>query len=282
MPKQRMINTGFWEDGYIRRLTKSQRLLFLYFLTAPAHKLSGIYECPNDVISFHTGLEEEEIIKGLEKLSQDRKVYPIPTLHTQYVYLLNYKKFLTSASPIIQKAVERERKGLPPEILKAVEEIDTLGLAYPYPSGYSNLNFNLNLTDSLVPKNSGQGKKEEPPEEPKKTKSFDDKSIELELAQLLFDLIRKNNPKCRAPNLQSWAGAIDKMLRIDQRDIQEVKFLMEWAESDKFWKTVVLSAEKFREKYDQLWIKAKADFETFKEKEQKKVVPHFTNPYAKH
>lgn len=92
-------------------------------------------------------------------------------------------------------------------------------------------------------------------------KKIDEDSIQIKLAKLLFKLIQENNPKVKEPNIEKWALEIDYMLRLDSRTEKEIEFIICWAQSDPFWKTNILSTAKLREKFDQLWIKAKADFE---------------------
>lgn len=114
----------------------------------------------------------------------------------------------------------------------------------------------------------------------KTEKAFRLESSEYLLSILLLELIRVNNPKFKAPDLQKWAAEIDKMLRLDFRTVEEVEFIIRWAQASDFWKRNILSAAKLREKFDQLWIQAKGKFEEAVEKERKTTVPHFDNPYA--
>jgi phage replication O-like protein O len=59
-------------------------------------------------------------------------------------------------------------------------------------------------------------------------------------------------------NLQSWADDFRKLLEIDEVDKRLAKEVMDWVTTDSFWKTNVLSAKKFREKFSDLAIKMKA------------------------
>lgn len=55
-------------------------------------------------------------------------------------------------------------------------------------------------------------------------------------------------------NLQAWADDIRKMIEIDMLDTDEVREVIEWATSDKFWQRNILSASKLREKYSKLGL----------------------------
>lgn len=55
---------------------------------------------------------------------------------------------------------------------------------------------------------------------------------------------------------KGWHTAARLLLDRDQRNPQEAHHLIDWATNDTFWRTNILSLPKFREKYDQLRLKA--------------------------
>lgn len=73
MAKQRMVNTQFWDDKYIKKLGPHGKLIFAYLITGPLTTISGAYEITLDHIYFHTGIPEIEIASWLEKFEQDDK-----------------------------------------------------------------------------------------------------------------------------------------------------------------------------------------------------------------
>lgn len=75
-----------------------------------------------------------------------------------------------------------------------------------------------------------------------------------ELARLLWELIRSNNPSAREPNLEAWARTFDRMVRLDGRDPQEIEYVIRWCQADEFWFANILSADKLRKQYDQLLV----------------------------
>lgn len=77
-------------------------------------------------------------------------------------------------------------------------------------------------------------------------------TLELKLAALLFSLILSHNSKAKEPDIEKWAEEIDRMIRIDERDPQEIEVIIRWCQDDDFWFANILSAKKLREKYDQL------------------------------
>jgi len=80
----------------------------------------------------------------------------------------------------------------------------------------------------------------------------------VRLSDFLFQNIRKNNPKYKTPNMQSWAKHIDLMIRIDNRTAEEIREMITWCQQDTFWKCNILSTKTLREKFDQLTIKKNA------------------------
>ena len=77
----------------------------------------------------------------------------------------------------------------------------------------------------------------------------------MNLSKLLFSLMQINNPKAKQPNFQNWSKEFDYILRIDNKNIEEVEGVIRWCQHDSFWKSNILSPKKLREKYDQLYLK---------------------------
>lgn len=88
----------------------------------------------------------------------------------------------------------------------------------------------------------------------KKDKEYRPDSNESRLALFLFNHIKKNNPKAKEPNLNSWATSFDKIIRIDKRPIEEIKKIIEWCQKDSFWFKNILSPDKLRVQYDTLYV----------------------------
>ena len=85
-------------------------------------------------------------------------------------------------------------------------------------------------------------------------------SIQFQLAALLGQRMKENNPSCKLPavnskSLDTWCIEIDKMIRLDKRDPEEIKEVIEWCQKDDFWLANILSTKKLRAKYDQLVVK---------------------------
>jgi hypothetical protein len=79
----------------------------------------------------------------------------------------------------------------------------------------------------------------------------------VELAELLKAQILNNNAKARIPqNITGWADEMDKLMRIDNRTQDEIRSVILFCQKDPFWLANILSANKLREKYDQLWLQS--------------------------
>jgi len=90
---------------------------------------------------------------------------------------------------------------------------------------------------------------------PKKEEIYSQNSDEFRLSKLLYALIKKRNPKQKEPNLQVWADHIEKTIRIDKRTPMEVETVIMWCQDDDFWQNNILSTEKLRKQYDQIFLK---------------------------
>ncbi len=84
--------------------------------------------------------------------------------------------------------------------------------------------------------------------------------IALKLADKLKSLILINNPTGKVPkNLKRWADDIDRMIRLDKRTEAEIEAIITFSQQDSFWHANILSGQKLREKYDQLYLKMKGN-----------------------
>jgi DNA-binding transcriptional regulator YhcF (GntR family) len=75
------------------------------------------------------------------------------------------------------------------------------------------------------------------------------------LSELLLNLILERKPDFKKPNLQSWSKHIDRMVRLDKRTPERIEAVIRWSQKEPFWQNNILSAEKLRDKFDQLELK---------------------------
>lgn len=74
-------------------------------------------------------------------------------------------------------------------------------------------------------------------------------------AEEMFKRISKVAPSMKMPNLESWANSIRLLNESDKVNLNDAWKVFCWANSDSFWSTNILSAEKFRKQYAQLGAK---------------------------
>lgn len=91
----------------------------------------------------------------------------------------------------------------------------------------------------------------------KKTPCHKFETCDLEAAQLLFALMRENNPNAKKPNFEKWANEVRLMREMDKRTIEQIVYLIKWTQADVFWRSNVLSVAKLRKQFDVLVLRVK-------------------------
>jgi len=88
---------------------------------------------------------------------------------------------------------------------------------------------------------------------------YDETSNYYQLAIFFYKQIQQNNPNHKKPNFQTWSDDIRKMIELDKRTEEQVRYLMKWVQQDDFEMTNVLSPAKMRKRFDQLAMKVKRE-----------------------
>ena len=86
----------------------------------------------------------------------------------------------------------------------------------------------------------------------------------MRLALYLFAKIQQNNPEhvdLTESQKQKWADHIRLMIERDKRTPQQIHNMIDWCQSNDFWKQNILSTAKLRKQYDTMRPKAKAEWE---------------------
>jgi hypothetical protein len=159
MAKQRVINTRFWSDGFVRtKMNPMDRYLFLYFLTNERTNICGAYELPLEIVASETGLDKEMILKMLPRYEGKIKYVG------NWVIMPNFIKHQTM-NPSVKQGIAREFELLPTKVK------DRLYTAWVQ-SGLLNLT-KLNLTklnEEEEPEPPEQEVESETPQTPPKAK----------------------------------------------------------------------------------------------------------------
>lgn len=95
----------------------------------------------------------------------------------------------------------------------------------------------------------------------KKEKIYTKEDKEYLLAEYLSKQIAKrlNKPLKEEKDLQRWAADFNKMVRLDNYDLEEIKEVLMFSQKNDFWQTNILSAAKFRKQYLTLLSQMKRD-----------------------
>lgn len=129
--------------------------------------------------------------------------------------------------------------------------------AAPSPDGPA-----LSLVASGAEDAPGEPVKETKPDKsvPKPRAMFGGESDAMQLAVAFADGLRRNKPDVKLPrDLQPWAREFDLMLRVDRRPREKIEAVIAYALASTFWRRVVLSASKLREKFDTLDLQRMED-----------------------
>ena len=244
MPEGRMIKRVISESKKLGRLkSDSPRLLYSWLI--PWLDVEGRHSADPEIIKGHIFPKVHSMtIKKIERLLQELNDEKLIILYSfdGEVYL-EFKK-------TIQK-IDRTREAkssIPPpgegEILKT-QENSRVGHENSSTSKLNESKLNESKDNSLC------------------LEKFQDEDIRL--TQLLIDKMTENNPNSSilrrlTPKRQEiWIDECRKLREIDKRTPEQIEQIIIFSQDDSFWKGNILSMPKLREKFDQLWLKAKKE-----------------------
>jgi hypothetical protein len=261
MARNRMIKATFWSSKTLMRVSREARLFFIGLWNFADDY--GVLDDSNrkilgEVFPYDETVTEKEIAKWKEELLREKLLIKSSYHGRDYLIIRSWEEH--------QKVAHPGKETIPARDLQEIL-VRASGEAQPQIEREKEIK-----KEREVENYSSENSDEE--------KNFEEDSDEIFLASLLRELILQNNPKAKKPNLQKWAAEVDKMIRIDCRTFKEIEFIIHWSQKDNFWKANILSTAKLREKFDQLFIKAKSEWEKQKEKKEKEHIPNFDNPYA--
>ncbi|MBC1783140.1 hypothetical protein HCA14_12440 [Listeria welshimeri] len=84
----------------------------------------------------------------------------------------------------------------------------------------------------------------------KRQNKFDE--VHLSLANLLFEMIKSNNPEEKNPDIEKWAHDLRIMIEQDKREPEKVKNAIIWSQENDFWCSVIKSPKSLRRNYDKM------------------------------
>lgn len=108
MAKQRVINTKFWDDGYIAELGPAEKLVFLYVLTSPLTDLCGAYEITLRRISIDTGIRPNRLLDILAEFERAGKII----YRDGWILVRNFAKHQVK-NPKVTEGIKRSLSACP-------------------------------------------------------------------------------------------------------------------------------------------------------------------------
>lgn len=87
------------------------------------------------------------------------------------------------------------------------------------------------------------------------------------LAQFMLEKIEENDPGFTTPDMGKWGAYFSKMIFIERFNEEEIRDVIEYIQSNKFWKKIILNPFILRAKYSQIKMEM---INPIKEKETKK------------
>lgn len=71
--KYSQFHTSFWESSMVESLEPLEKLVYLYFITAPASNIEGVYELRLRAAEVDTGVSRDVILATAKKLEEKRR-----------------------------------------------------------------------------------------------------------------------------------------------------------------------------------------------------------------
>lgn len=231
MARIRSIKPDIWDDARIEGLSRDARLLFIGLITQ-ADDEGYLRGRPMWVKSTVFPGDEEltvsEVAGWLEELDASGLVWCYENDGQQFIWLPNWDRHQS-----IDKRYKKESK-----YPRAPEERPTRTRRAPDEDSTQEWSGEEGIGE--------EGTREIVP------------IPDAVLSVILADLIEENGAN-RPKVSRKWADAERLMLDRDHRDPVEAERLIRWSQASEFWRANILSMPKFREKYDQLLLQAKAD-----------------------
>ncbi|MCI3197663.1 hypothetical protein GXP75_18705 [Bacillus sp. HU-1818] len=250
MAKYRHVRTEFWQDPKVlEEMTPEDRYFYLYLLTNPFTSQIGIYSITKKQMAFDIGHSIESINSLMERFQGHHHLVEYNPA-TREIAILKWGRYnLNKAGKPMLDCIEKE--------LGEVKDRSLIELVYPHiPNESIRELFSRYVNDTYHDTSTLRGQKEKEKEKEKNiyVPKLKFENVHMQLANLLFSLIQRNNPKAKAPNLEKWANRFRLMMENSEqpRTFQEIKDMIIWTQNHNFWFANILSADKLNQKFDDL------------------------------
>jgi len=110
--KTRILHTKLWKDSFFSKLSISEKILFVYFLTNEKVNIIHCYEITDREIMFDTGINSPTIEVFKQKVTEAKKMF----FFKDFVYLYNATKYENYTGGKNEAAKEKLIDEMNPEI----------------------------------------------------------------------------------------------------------------------------------------------------------------------
>jgi len=240
------ISTSIWRSKKFKGVSDNDRLFYLYLHTCPHVNSVGCYVLPIGYIQADLGWSEKAINKCIDSLS---KAYLIAYNKTEE--LIRIIGFVDH-DPFTN---EKHAKGAIKIALSLPDCIEKTNLLNDLASNKWGVCRDeiAKAIDSLSKGYCPEPEPELEPEPECSSKKFDEEDFAL--ATSIYKGVLTVAPKTSKPNLESWANDVRLMREQDGHTLDEIKQVFEFANTDQFWQTNVLSTGKLRKQFSTLHSK---------------------------
>lgn len=124
--KFRSVHTKIWQDEWFSTLSRAGKLVFLYTITNPNIGMTGMYELPDRVVCFDTGLNQSEL--------EDVKKELVGKVRFEdgWVYVINSTRYNTFRGEQLKQAEEKEASQIPKDVYTALSTGKPYGVSMPH------------------------------------------------------------------------------------------------------------------------------------------------------
>lgn len=249
MARKRDIHPGFFKNEYIAELDPLARLLLIGMWTI-ADREGRLEDRPKKIkmeVLAGDDCNADELVATIAEKGFITRYEADGSKYIQIVHWDKYQHVHPKETPSVIPPMEENilgcTQGEPKNDLEKVQD-EPFRAIPSFPSSTS-------LKDKilLVPAEADDEQND------RKVKYRFDKE-QLALAERLKRRILENKPDAKVPdNLDQWADTIRLMMERDNRKYDRIIAVIDWCQKDSFWCHNILSANKLREKFDQLELK---------------------------
>lgn len=189
------------------------------------HLKVGQWATGRIAISRDTGLTQQNVRTALSKLEKLNILTIKPTTKFSVISIVNWEKY----------------------------QQDNQQVTNSQPAGNQQVTTNNNVKngnndnkDTLVQPEAKQGK-------------FKFNDEQYRFAEWVFGKVKPVTPSMKNPNIDNWANTARLMCDSDGLTLKRMAIVFNWANGDSFWKTNILSMDKFRKQFSQLEAKMPAE-----------------------